>query len=38
VFRALLYAEHRGAKVTGRQGQSLNTDQQNITALRQQLA
>jgi hypothetical protein len=34
----LLNVQHRGAQVIGRQGESLNTDEQHITVLRQQLA
>jgi hypothetical protein len=37
-FHMLLYVEHRGAEIAVRQLQSLDTDEQNITALRQQLA
>lgn len=37
-FCALLYAEHRIADVTRRQVRSLDSDEQDITALRQQLA
>ncbi len=33
-FCALLYAEHRGADVTQREVQRLDTDEQDITALR----